>query len=307
MSLTNEQLEERRKGLFATDIAPAFGLSKYATPVQVWMEKCGMADRGANQEQSEAQEMGHILEPVIAGIYAQKEGVSVKSLAEVTLWHPKYSFMGSHFDFLRDDGSNTLVEIKNFHPARKKEFGENGSQDVPIDCLVQCVHEAIVWGTKRVDLTVLFGGQQFQIFPLDITQETIDMVIEREEAFWRMVVERNAPDPVTPEETKRLFPNGNGHAVIASSEAAASYMQLVLLREQMTQLEETEKRIKTAIQNYMGENEILADAYGKPLCTWRAGKPVRRVDTQLLKDAGVYMEYSKESPATRTFLVKERN
>ena len=302
--LTKEQLIERKAGLFATDVAPALGLSKYRTPVQVWMEKTGMLDDVPEQEMSEAQEMGLILEPVIANIYAQKQGVKVKPLADVTLWHPTLKFMGSHFDYLRDDGSNTLIEVKNFHPARMKEFGENGSQDVPMDCLVQSVHEAIVWKTNRVDLTVLFGGQQFQIFPLEITQETIDMVIEREEQFWKQVIERVAPPPINPDEARKLFPRDNGLAVICDSDTAAHYQSLVLLRKQLSELEEYKDGLAAKIQAYMGENSILSDAYGKPLCTWKAGKPVRRVDTQKLKDDGLYNEYSKETEASRTFLVK---
>ena len=305
--LTKNQLQERKAGLFATDVAPALGLSKYRTPVQVFMEKTGMLDDAPEQEMSEAQEMGLILEPVIANVYAKRQGVAIKPLEDVTLWHPKYQFMGSHFDYLRDDGSNTLVEIKNFSPIRKKEFGEDGSQDVPMDCLVQCVHEAICWNTKRVDLAVLFGGQQFQIFPLEITQETIDMVIAREESFWQQVVERVAPDPINPDEARKLFPKDNGLAIIISSEAEASYRELVQLRARLKELDEYEDKLKAAIQSYMGQNSILSDAYGKPLATWKApDKPTRRVDTDALKKAGLYMQYSKlDDEPVRRFLVKD--
>jgi len=304
MALTKNELQERKNGIFSTDVAPALGLSKYSTPVQVWMEKCGMHDDLPEQEKSEAQEMGLILEPVIASIYSARQDVRVKPLAGVTLWHPKHQFMGSHFDYLRDD-SNTLVEIKNFHPARKKEFGEDGSQDVPMDCLVQCVHEAIVWNTRRVDLAVLFGGQQFQIFPLEIDEDTVDMVISREERFWKMVVEKVAPEPVNPDETRRLFPRDNGQAIIADTSVYEAYRQLIEVRQQIKNLGEIKDGLDAFIQNYMGSNSILADHNGTPLATWKAGKPVRRVDTQALKESGLYMQYSKESEASRTFLLKE--
>jgi predicted phage-related endonuclease len=305
MALSNAQLQERKRGIFATDAPAALGLSKYSSPVQVWMEKTGQHLGAPEQEVSEAQEMGHVMQPVIAGLYAKKYDVQLKDLENVTLWHPSINFMGSHFDYLRDDGSNTLVEIKNFHPMRKKEFGDDGSQDVPMDCLIQCVHEAIVWNTRKVDLAVLFGGQSFKVYPLEITQKTIDLVIDREQRFWQMVVEKEAPPPIDPEETRRLFPKDNGSTIICSTDVNEAFRQLVTVREQIKMLDDLKNQLSAKVQAGMGEASILSDAHGKVMATWKAGKPVRRVDTEALKAANLYMEFSKESPASRTFLVKE--
>jgi predicted phage-related endonuclease len=249
--------------------------------------------------------MGHVMQPVIANLYAAKEGVYLKDLEGVTVWHKEHAFMGSHFDYLRDDGSNVLVECKNFHPARKKEFGDDGSDDVPMDCLIQCVHEAVVWGTNRVDLAVLFGGQQFRIYPLTIRQETIDMVIAREQAFWQMVIERKAPPPVTTEETRALFPTDKGSTSIATTDCLEAFHHLVQVQDQIKMLEGVEDKLKTTIQAAMGEHSILATTQGEVLATWKQGKPVRRVDVDALKAADLYMGYSKESEAPRRFLLKK--
>ncbi len=302
MSLTPAELEERKKGIFATDAAPALGLSKYRSPVQVWMEKCGepMPDSG---EMSEAQKMGLILQPVIARLYEDKYETRLRDLEGVTLWHQKISFMGSHFDYVTPD-NKTLVEIKNFHPARQKEFGDDGSDDVPMDCLVQVVHEAIVFGVTRVDLAVLFGGQSFKVYPITINQDTADMVIEREEKFWRQVVEREAPPPIDPEETRRLFPRDNGATVLAPQAVVSVAQQLSQLREQIKQAETLEGQLITQIQTAMGEAATLAAPSGNVLATWKLAKASRRVDTDALKAAGLYEQYSKETEGSRRFLLK---
>jgi putative phage-type endonuclease len=300
MSLTAAELEERKKGLFATDAAPALGLSKYRSPVQVWMEKTG---NPMPFEESEAMKMGLVMQPVIARLYENKYETRLKDLEGVTLWHPKIEFMGSHFDYVTRD-NKTLVEIKNFHPARQKEFGEDGSDDVPMDCLVQVVHEAIVFGVTRVDLAVLFGGQSFKVYPITINADTAAMVIEREEKFWRQVVEREAPAPIDPEETRRLFPKDNGQAVMASSEVYHVVKQLAALKGQIKEAEALEDRLLTQIQSAMGEAAVLASPDGDILATWKLAKTSRRVDSDALKAAGLYEQYSKEVAAARRFLLK---
>jgi putative phage-type endonuclease len=300
MSLTPAELEERQKGIFATDAAPALGLSKYRSPVQVWMEKIG---NPMPFEESEAMKMGHIMQPVIARLYEDKYETRLRDLEGTTLWHPKISFMGSHFDYVTAD-NKTLVEIKNFHPARQKEFGDDGSDDIPMDCLVQCVHEAIVFGVTRVDLAVLFGGQSFKVYPITINPDTADMVIEREEKFWRQVVEREAPAPIDPEETRRLFPRDNGQAVMASGEVAHVVSQLTALRGNMKQAEELENRLITQIQAAMGDAAVLGAPSGDILATWKLSKASRRVDSDALKKAGLYEQYSKETAGSRRFLLK---
>lgn len=300
MSLTPEELEERRKGLFSTDAAPALGISKYRTPVQVWMEKIG---EPVEVEESEAMRMGHVMQPVIARLYEDRNECRVKDLQGVTLWSKQHGWMGSHFDYVTESGT-ILVECKNFHPARLKDFGDDGSDDVPMDCLVQVVHECIVFGVTRADLAVLFGGQSFRVFPVEIQPDTVELVVRREEMFWKQVLERVAPPPVTPEETRLLFPKDNGLTVIASGDVSRTVQQLAALREQIKQGETIEATLLTQIQTAMGEAACLAAASGDVLATWKESKPGRRVDTDALKLAGLYDKFSKETAGSRRFLLK---
>jgi putative phage-type endonuclease len=300
MSLTPEELAERQQGLFSTDAAPALGLSKYRSPVQVWMEKIG---EPMPFEESEAMKMGHIMQPVIARLYEDRQQVRVKDLQGVTVWSKDHPFMGSHFDYVTES-NNVLVECKNFHPARMKEFGEDGSDEIPMDCLVQVVHEAICFGVTRVDLAVLFGGQTFRVFPITVQPDTVDMLVAREESFWKRVVEKNAPDPIDPEETRRLFPKDNGLTVIASTDVLNAARQLSQITEQIKQAEELKARLQTVIQTGMGPASTIAAASGDVIATWKRAKDGRRINTDRLKAAGLYEEYSDVTEGSRRFLLK---
>jgi predicted phage-related endonuclease len=305
MALTNEQLIERKAGIFSTDAAAALGLSKYSTPVRIWQEKTGMLDDAPKEEASEAQRMGHVMQPVIGKLYEEATGRRLSDVDGVTLWHPTHSFMGSHFDFaVADAPDKRLVECKNFHPARMKEFGDAGSGDVPMDVLIQCAHEAIVWGTNYVDVAVLFGGQAFRIFPVTVSDDIKSLLVEKEEAFWRKVIERVAPEPITPEEVRALFPKDNGTTAIADQAIRAAIDELRALRAAMKQLEDAEAPLLTKIQTAMGSNSALAAASGEVLVTWKKAADGRRIDTERLKKDGLYEEYSKPTEGSRRFLLK---
>jgi predicted phage-related endonuclease len=301
MSLTPEELAERQAGIFATDAAPALGLSKYRSPVQVWMEKIG--EPMPETEQSERMKMGHILQPVIGRLYEERNDTRLKDLTGVTLWSKAHPFMGSHFDFVTED-NRTLVECKNFHPARMKEFGDDGSDDIPMDCLVQVVHECVVFGVTRADLAVLFGGQTFRVYPITVSPDTVDMICAREEKFWRQVVERVAPEPIDPEETRRLFPRDSGETKIAPAEIITIAQQLSQLKDNMKAADELKGQLEAKIQAAMGEASTLATPAGTKLATWKLSKDGRRVDTDALKAAGLYEQFSKETAGSRRFLLK---
>src|ERR1700690_4404915 len=142
--LSTEQLAARKGGIFSTDAAAVLGLSKYRSPVQVWLEKPGQSE-AADLSGIEAVRMGHVMEPVIARLYQDRTGHDLRFLGDYTGWHPTHSFMGSHYDY--EVTGVKLVECKNFSSMRRREFGEAGEGDVPVDVLVQCIHEATVYGT----------------------------------------------------------------------------------------------------------------------------------------------------------------
>jgi hypothetical protein len=69
--MTREQwFEERRKGIGGSDAAAVAGLSRYRTPIQVYMEKLGLIDP---PEENEAMYWGKKLEDLVAEEFSQKE------------------------------------------------------------------------------------------------------------------------------------------------------------------------------------------------------------------------------------------
>ena len=77
-TLTEDQwLDWRRKGIGGSDVAVALNSSPYRTARELYYDKIGvvMADEGPDK--SITFQIGHLLEDVVAQIFAKKTGLSV--------------------------------------------------------------------------------------------------------------------------------------------------------------------------------------------------------------------------------------
>ncbi len=310
MALTTAELQQRKRGIFSTDAAAALGMSKYGSPVSVWLEKTADSlpeeDEEPDQEKTEALSMGLIMQPVIGRLYEARTGQSLRDLDGVTMWSDKVSFMGSHFDFHRKDDKKYLVEAKNFHDMRRKDFGDPGSDDVPMDCLVQCLHEGFVFGAEVVDLAVLFGGQKFEIFTIPVTQSAVEILIEKLSAFWRLVETREPPPPQTPEDIKHLFKRDNGAEVFASAEVEQMCAKLSQVKESLKKTEELKENLEVLIKAELGENSVLRSQSGQILASWKNSKDEDYFDKKKFKleHESLYESYFEKKPGKRPFLLK---
>ena len=303
--LSTEQVIARNAGMFSTDAAPALGLSKYRTPVQVWLEKTGQA-QPVDLSGNEAVQMGHVMEPVIARLYADKTGHELRYLGEYTGWHPEYQFMGSHYDY-EVTGSH-LVECKNFSANRRNEFGEEGSGDVPMDVLLQCIHEATVYQTDRVDVSVLFGGQQFCIFPVEVDETAKGKLRALEEEFWsKFVVPMKAPEPRTEEEARALFRKDLGTALTANTSLYTVVRRLHEIRDSIKGMETLETGLKAEIMGKLGGHSVLMSQEGNILATWKRAKDSQTFDKALFEkeNPSIYARYVRITEGSRRFLLKD--
>lgn len=298
-------MDSRLDGIYSTDAPAALGVSKYRTPVQVWLEKIGQ-DLPADEPEREEVQMGHVMQPIIGRLYEQRTGRRVRDLDGVSMQHSTIPWMRSHFDF-EVAGEKRLVEAKNFAIQRMREFGEDGSGDVPWDCLVQCIHEAAVYQVPVVDLAVLFGGQRFRIFEIEINQEVTQDVIDQLGHFWDLVQTKTPPPPLDSTDCRLLYPKGDEQTVIADASIEAACIRLSTLRDQTDKMLDAQEGLKLHIQAAMGEHSILRSRDGTLLATWKKAKDSRVLDTKALlaQMPGIYEQYCVTRPGSRRFLPKD--
>jgi len=293
-------LEKRRKGIGGSDVAAICGLSKWKTPLEVYMDKLGLADP---IEDNPSMLWGRLLEPIVRQRYADETGREVLVPDEIIV-HPKYKHMLANLDGATTD--KRVLEVKTARDAR--EWGEPGTDEIPQYYLLQVQHYMIVTGYEIADVAALIGGSDFRIYEIPADKELQSMIIEAEAEFWDKVQNKIEPDPISFADIQQKFKISVSGKVMQATEA--DFERITALKDvrgQIKALEDEEQDLKGFLMKSLAEAEILQDAQEQPLITWRSSKPSQRLDLSRFKKEQneLYKEYLQEKPGSRRFLVKD--
>jgi putative phage-type endonuclease len=188
-----EWLSERRRGIGSSDAAACCGLSRWATPLSVYLDKLGELER---RPMTPEMMWGLRLEPVIADAYCElRPGV------ELTMpgfrRHTELPWMVASADRVANDGR--IVELKTCNYFASDEWGEPGTDQVPEAYLLQVMHQMAVHRShgepiESADVAVLIGGTDFRIYSVPWVELLASRLIEIEAELW-MRIERRRPPP----------------------------------------------------------------------------------------------------------------
>lgn len=306
----------RAKSLGGSDIGAILGLSKYKSAVDVWMEKTGKEIKHAD---SLPLRFGQYAEEFVAQEYALATGTSLIK-HDTAIIHHTYSYMHGHIDrYVQDQASSLfdengdlvasrILECKTANPFAQSEWGETGSDQVPLAYLVQCVWYMMLTGINRTDLAVLFGNADFRIYEIYRDMELEQMVLQKSIEFWNNHVLRDIPPAATSEtDYKQLF---NQSSPNKSIEALAETCQLIKKLQQLNaeieQHESEVSQIKQSIMAQMQDAEVLT-YQGQTIATWKAPKPSFRLDAKKLatEHPDLATQYQVAIQNSRRLTIKE--
>lgn len=190
MSLTAEQKALRRSGIGSSEIGSILGVSRWPV-INVWRSKL-MPD--LDEPETEDQKRGRILEPAVAQWYAEETGARLEEPG--TLRHPAKTLVLATPDRIAHlNGARRTVELKTAVWTQQGEWGDAGTDQVPMGYLVQVNWEMACTGDAEADLAVLIGGHDFRIYHLTRDDELLGMAFEAAEKWWRNhVVTQRPPD-----------------------------------------------------------------------------------------------------------------
>lgn len=293
-----EQTQElRATGIGGSDAAGVCGLSRWTTPVKIYLEKIGELPP---VEENEAMKWGKRLEPLIADVFEEETGIKVRRYSTAhTLRHPDYPHLMGHVD-RKIEGRPWGLECKSagkYYDVH--EWGESWTDLVPPDYFLQCQHYMMITNWEKFYLAVLLASNDFRIYEILRDETIIANLLVKENAFWELVQKRTPPEPVSTLDTKLLWPKDNGETVIATDEIAG----LIRRYNKADGLEKVAKEIKeetrTKIETFMQVNGRLIDMQGNQLATWKLENGGNRLDLEALKQDYplIVTEYSK--PTTR--------
>ena len=289
-------LAARRQGIGGSDAAAAVGLSKWRTPLELYLDKRGELE----VTETEPMRWGTLLEPVVRQEYANRTGREVHCPG-VILRHPRVTFA-----LLNPDGIVPGERLYEGKTARTAEgWGEPGSADIPQEYLLQVQHGLFVTGLPVADVAVLIGGNDFRVYEVPADAELQEMLIDREAEFWRHVEEGTPPEPLNREDVKRRWQISSGAAIRAQQDTVALVKQLSRAKQLAKAVEERIDELAATIQEEMGEAAELQSPEGKTLATWKNITINPRFDLERFKaeQPDLFRQYLKPAAPQRRFLL----
>ncbi len=277
-TITEEQRDSRSRGLGGSDIGPMLGLSKWKTPVQLYQEKAGLVP--AEPVTGDAALFGILLEDVVAREFMRRTGKKVRRKNQTQV-HKEHDFLLANID--RDVvGERSGLEVKTTSAWLQQEWGEEGSDDVPLYYLTQCAHYMEVMNYDRWYLAVLIGGQEFRWFQIERDVMVASNLIDRCKEFWQMVQDKKPPPPLTPEDLQRLYPVDDGGTVLATDEAFGWLGKRTELVDQKKKIEGKIDVVTMLLKDFVGDRAALIGSTGDKLATWKHHTQTR-LDSKAIK------------------------
>lgn len=286
-------VDDRSKFLGGSDAAAVMGVSPYTTPVELWQQKTGRVPR----EQPDAVrqrifDRGHKLEPFIRDMVIDKlrdQGHAVELLAcNARYTDPEHPFLSCEVDFeLLLDGEHINADAKSVTGFARKKWGEEDTEDVPIEYAAQFMHGLMVTGRKTCLVAALRSFDDVDIFWTRRDDETIAAMRTRLVSFWvDHVLADVPPDPFTFDDIKSLFPIDNGLGIEATQDVLDKVQRFRETKADLKRLEEIEESLKFEIAEYISPHARLTFG-GSDLMTWK-GQEDTRLDQKMLADAELY-------------------
>ncbi|GKU79816.1 YqaJ viral recombinase family protein [Paenibacillus sp. L3-i20] len=266
----DDWLDWRRKGIGGSDVAALCRLSRYKSPMAVYLDKIGELPPLEDNPKMLA---GRKLESLIADWFVEDTGMKAWKQNAI-FQHREHSFMLANIDRWLP-GQNAGLECKNTSEYAKGDW--EGTQ-APTEYILQCNHYMAVTGADRWYIAVLIGGWDFQWRVIERDEELIKNLIDVEHGFWKNNVLAKEPPAFSHQDTeylKDMYPQSqDDKSVDLPVEAFEIIRNLDLARAAKKNAEMIEDTAKNQIKGMMGDAE-KAYWQGDLRFTWKTGKKSR--------------------------------
>lgn len=325
--LTEEEwLDYRRGGIGGSDVSIIYGVSHFRCNRDLYYDKLGIKPLRESEDNNWLQkEMGHVLEDLVAKVFAKKTGLKAYEVKKM-FSHPLYPFMRADVDrfVTDDDGRCGILECKTTNYQNKDAWADG---KYPYQYELQIRHYMAVMNLDFAYIACLWGNSEndFAYRKVERDYDFEDEIIESEQYFWEEFIEKKVepefsgkPDLVLQCLKQHLDEADASLGVKVLPTAFGTDVEKYLrLKEQKSKLEADKKviedemkRLSIPIIEEMGafcESELSLP--GKQVyISYKPRKSVRMLAKALEKLAihhrDIYDEYVSESES-RTLNIKE--
>lgn len=239
-------LEARRKGVTGTDMTALVGVNLWKVALDVFLNKRGL--RG-EPEETPVMRTGTAVEPAIVDLYCEShafEGLRVDTTRRLRR-HPDHRIAIGTPDGMVKRGTRNerLLECK--FTSRSKDWGEDGTDQVPERVLVQCMWYLYVQPRLEVcDVAALVAGT-YREYRIARADDLLEILKETADEFWTDNVVANVAPPADRTE---------------AGSRALNYLHKELLpplMETTPEIDELTLRLKAAKEQIRKEQRLATD------------------------------------------------
>lgn len=295
---------KRRKGyICGSDISAICGISKYKTPLDIFLDK---TSEEIEYQSSEAAYFGNLFEDKIAEEYAIRTGNKISKIENIII-SEKYPFAAANPDRFVNDGE-FILEVKTISHRFMDRLGVEGTDQVPEEWLTQVAWYCMICEKPKAEIAVLVAGQTFKIYVYHRDKKFEEQLLNIVSNFWHNhVIVGVPPAPINSNDLLNLFPISNENMKTADFEIIEVIEELKKLKEIKKELDFEVETKELLLKNIIGENSGLVDNNGKVLVTWKNQASREYFDIKSFKkdNEDLHKKYKKSIPGSRVFLIKK--
>lgn len=291
--------EERQKYIGGSDIAAIMSLSRWKTPLKLWLEKTGQAEPD-DLSKVEAVQLGTELEEFVAQKFSQATGKQVRKQPKMYV-HKDYPYMAAHVDRLIT-GTDELLECKTCSAFKKDEWD---ADKIPQEYILQVMWYLGITGRTKGHIACLIGGQSFVYKEIDFDQQLFDVMVEKAKEFWNKV-QNNEPPEIQANDgelIQMMFPKSSEEILMSTDEDLDEAIARLQELKQELKDGDTEKKLLEAkiYNNIKGNLGVQTMRY---IVTRKDHNGRKKFNEPLMIEDGVLDKYIMQGNPYQTLNVK---
>lgn len=293
---------ERHLYIGSGDAASIMRVSKWRTRLDTYLAKVEPQKSNlADPDRERIFRRGHKLEPYILEMLVdalRDAGHQVEFVARNERYrHPDHPFLAAEIDGeLVVDGVHVNAEAKSVNRRNHDEWGEEGTDQIPIYYAAQVAFAQAVTGRRETWLGAIFGLDDVVMYHIVADDELNGTIVSECVDFWHNhVVPRVPPEPETLVDLARMYRTSGPPPVEATQEVAWAARRLMEIRAERSRLEKDAEQAEFAIGAYMGESDTLL-WQGKKILGFKH-EPRMLIDgkRQAREQSDIYHQYQRAS------------